>query len=143
MSLASQLSLYALLLLLGGASLALWVWQIAVLRGRVMKNPDGSVDDWRRHEHHFGMAVADVFIACPLSFVAIALVFIAPRWGHWLLAMFAFFFVWVNTVTTVTSLKFRAPKLTLAWFIVFPLGALAGLAYLIWAAIHFDLIYGA
>lgn len=108
-----------------------------------MKNPDGSFDERRRHEHHFGMAVADVFIACPLSVIAIALVFIEPRWGHWLLTMFAFFFVWVNTVTTVNSLKFRAPKLTLARFIVFAFGALVGLAYLIWAAIHFDQIFTA
>jgi len=139
----SQLSLYALLALLGGLNTLLVFWQIAVLSGRSMQNVDGSFDDWRRQHTHFGIALADVLIACPLGFAAIALVFVEPAYGHWLLAMYAFYHVWANTVTTATSLKFYAPKITLAWFIVFPFGALVGLAYLVWAALHFTLLWDA
>ena len=42
----SQITLYVLLALMGLLSLIIWGWQIQVLRGKDMKNPDGSADNW-------------------------------------------------------------------------------------------------
>ena len=137
----SQISLYILLALIGLLSLIVWGWQIQVLRGKDMKNPDGSVDNWHEQPIFYGMAVADIFLACPLSIIGIVLVFVSPRWGFYLLAWVSFWFVWANTMTTATSLRFEKPKITLTWLIVYPFGALVGLAYFIWTLVNFDIIY--
>ena len=73
--------------------------------------------------------------------IGIILVFIAPRWGFYLLTWISFWFVWANIMTTATSLRFEKPKITLSWLIVFPLGVLVGLAYFIWTLFHFNIIY--
>ena len=106
-----------------------------------MQNPDGTSDDYHEQKTHYGIAFADVFLACPACFVAIVLVFISPRWGFYLLAMVAFWFVWANLMTTATSLKFENPKLTLNWWIAFPTGIFVGLAISCGPIIHFDTIY--
>ncbi len=137
----SQISLYVLLALLGLLALVIWGWQIQVLRGKEMKNPDGSADSWHEQQMFYGIAVADIFLACPLSIIGIVLVFVSPRWGYYLLAWVSFWFVWANIMTTATSLRFENPKIDLAWFIVFPFGSLVGLAYFIWTLFHFDIIY--
>ena len=137
----SQISLYILLALIGLLSLIVWGWQIQVLRGKDMKNPDGSVDNWHEQPIFYGMAVSDIFLACPLSIIGIVLVFVSPRWGFYLLAWVSFWFVWANTMTTATSLRFEKPKITLTWLIVYPFGALVGLAYFIWTLDYFDIIY--
>jgi hypothetical protein len=77
----SQIILYLLLALIGLYVLLIGVWQIKVLRGENMQNPDGSTDDWREQKTHYGIAVADVFLACPAGIIGIILVFISPRWG--------------------------------------------------------------
>ena len=28
----------------------IWDWQIMILKGKAIKNPDGSSDDWQEHE---------------------------------------------------------------------------------------------
>jgi len=140
LSVFSQLSLYVLLALMGLFLLLVCVWQIMILRGRSLKNPDGSTDDWHEQKTHYGMAFADIFLACPAGIAGIALVFIYPRWGHYLLSLISFWFVWANIMTTATSLRFEKPKITPGWFITFPFGALVGLAYFLWAVIHFDTI---
>jgi hypothetical protein len=137
----SQITLYVLLALIGLLSLIILGWQIQVLRGKAMKNPDGSADDWHEQKIFYGIAIADIFLACPMSIAGIVLVFVSPRWGFYLLTWTSFWFVWANTMTTATSLRFEKPKLTLSWFIVFPFGALVGLAYFIWTLVHFDAIY--
>lgn len=137
----SQISLYLLLALIGLFALVIWGWQIMVLQGKSMKNPDGSADDWHEQQTHYGMAFADVFLACPASIAGIVLVFISPRWGYYLLALVSAWLVWANVMTTATSLRFKKPRITLNWFITFPLGALVGLAYLVWTLIHFDAVY--
>ena len=142
LSTPSQVTLYVLLALMGLLSLIILGWQIQVLRGKDMKNPDGSSDNWHEQKIFYGIALADVFLACPLSIVGIVLVFISPRWGYYLLTWASFWFVWANTMTTATSLRFEKPKITLNWLIVFPLGVLVGLAYFIWTLLHFDIIYG-
>lgn len=142
LSLAAQISLYALLALVGLFVLLLLVWQIRVLRGDAMANPDGSVDDWRQQQILFGLAFADILLVCPAAIAAIALTFLAPRWGHLLLAMVGFWLVYINIATTATSLRFQRPRITLNWLLVFPAGAVLGLACLAWTALHFDVVFG-
>ena len=122
-------------------SVLVFGWQTMDRRGKAMQNPDGTHDDYHEQKTHYGIAFADVFLVCPASFVAITLVFISPRWGFYLLAMVAFWFVWANIITTTTSLKFENPKLTLSWLIVFPTGILVGAAYILWSIIHFEMIF--
>jgi hypothetical protein len=77
----SQITYYVLLVLIGIFVLLVGAWQFKVLRGESMKNPDGSTDDWHEQKTHYGIAVADLFLACPAGIVGIFLVFINPRWG--------------------------------------------------------------
>jgi len=141
LSLPSQITLYVLLALIGLLALIVFGWQVQVLRGKDMKNPDGSADNWHEQKIFYGIAIADIFLACPVSLIGIALVFISPRWGFYLLTWVSFWFVWANTMTTATSLRFEKPKITLTWFIVFPFGALVGLAYFVWTLFHFGVIF--
>ena len=139
--LVSQISLYVLLILIGLFSLLVFGWQIMILRGKAMQNPDGTSDDYHEQKTHFGIAFADVFVACPTCFTAIVLVFINPRWGFYLLTMVAFWFVWANLMTTTTSLRFENPKLSLMWWIVFPTGIFVGLTTILWIVFHFDTVF--
>jgi len=138
--LISQISLYILLGIMGIICLIVWVWQIKILQGKAMKNPDGSFDSWHEQKTHFGIAFADVFLACPINILGIILVFIYPRWGYNLLALVSFWWIWANIMTTSTSLRFEKPKITLEWIIVYPFGILVGLSYIVWAVVHFDFI---
>ena len=141
LSLVSQVSLYVLLGIMGIICLIVWGWQIRVLKGKAMKNLDGSFDNWHEQKAHYGIALADIFLACPVNIAGIILVFVSPRWGYYLLALVSFWWVWANTMTTATSLRFEKPKITLTWFIVYPFGILVGLAYIVWSIVHFDMIY--
>jgi hypothetical protein len=140
-SLVSWVILWALMIVMGMFALLVLGWQIMVLKGKSMKNPDGTVDDWHEQKAHYGMALADIFVACPTTLVGIALVIAGSRWGHYLLAMAGFWFVWGNVMTTATSLRFENPRITLSWFFTFPFGALLALAYIVWSILHFDSIY--
>jgi len=137
----SQVSLYVILGIMGLLCIVIWDWQIRVLKGKAMKNPDGSFDNWHEQKTHYGIAFADIFLACPLNIAGIILVFVSPRWGYYLLALVSFWWVWANIMTTVTSLRFEKPRITFMWFIVFPFGILVGLAYIMWTIVHFDIIY--
>jgi hypothetical protein len=141
LSLLSQIVLYVLLAFMGVISIIVWLWQIKVMQGKAMKNADGSADDWHEQKILYGVAVADVFLACPATIVSIVLVFVYPRWGYYILALVSFWFLWANVMTTATSLRFQKPKITFYWFIVFPFGSILGLAYILWTFIHFDIIY--
>jgi hypothetical protein len=141
LSALSRMSLYVLLALIGVLALIIWVAQLGVLKGKALKNPDGSVDDWHEQKIFYGIASADVFLACPVSIIGIVLTFTTPRWGYYLLALVSFWFLWANIMTTATSLRFEKPRINLRWLIVFPFGALVGLAYIMWTIVHFDLIY--
>ncbi len=141
LSLTSQVILYGLLGIMGLMCPILWGWQIMVLKGKPMKNPDGSFDSWHNQKTHYGIALADVFLACPVNIAGIVLVFVSPRWGFYLLALVSFWWVWANTMTTTTSLRFEKPKMTLTWLITYPLGILVGLVYIMWTIVHFDTIY--
>ncbi len=141
LSLFSQISLYVLLALIGILTLSLGYWQVMVLQGKAMQNPDGSSDDWHQQKILYGIAFADLFIVCPASIIGIILVFVSPRWGYYLLALVSFWLVWANMMTTATSLRFEQPSITLNWLLVYPLGMLVGLAYIIWTIVHFEIIY--
>ena len=106
-----------------------------------MTAPDGSSDDWHEQKTHYGIAVADLFLACPAGLIGIVLVFVSPRWGFYLLALVSFWFLWANIMGTATSLRFENPKLTLSWWIVFPTGSIVGLLYILWTVVHFETIY--
>ena len=137
----SQISLYVVLALIGLLALVVWGWQIMVMKGKTMNNPDGTADDWHEQKTLYGIAFADVFLACPASLAGIVLVFVSARWGFYLLTMVSFWLVWANIMATVTSLRFEKPKITFNWFIVFPFGILVGLAYIVWSILNFDAIY--
>ena len=141
LSVLSQTSLYVLMALIGLYTLLVGGWQIMILKGKAMKNPDGSSDDWHEQKTHYGIAFADVFLACPASIAGIVLLFVSPRWGYYLLALVCFWFVWANIMTTATSLRFEKPKFNLMWFITFPFGIIVGLAYIVWTFVHFSTIY--
>ncbi len=141
LSLLSQVSLYVLLGIMGLICLIVWGWQLRVLKGKAMKNPDGSFDNWHEQKTHYGIAFADIFLACPINIAGIVLVFVSPKWGYYLLALVSFWWVWANTLTTTTSLRFEKPKITLYWIIVYPFGILVGLAYIVWTILNFDTIY--
>ena len=142
LSLLSRIALYVLLAFYGVFALIVLFWQIRILKGHSFANPDGSKDDWHEQPTHYGIAVADVLVACPTNLIGIALVFLRPRWGFYLLALASFWWVWANVMTTATSLRFHDPrKAPVMWFISFPLGILLGLAFIAWTVVHFDVIY--
>jgi hypothetical protein len=142
LSSGSRLLLYSLLSLIAVFTvIVLWA-QVGCVRGKPFENPDGTKDDWREQQIFYGIAWADILIACPTSFAALVLIFLAPRWGFYLMGMVGFWFLWANVMTTVTSLRFESPRLTLHWLIVFPLGAMIGLAFIAWTLAHFSVVFG-
>ncbi|NNE52463.1 MAG: hypothetical protein HKN30_08670 [Sulfitobacter sp.] len=143
LSLLSQAILYVLLAAIGLFSVVILWFQMNVFRGKRMPNPDGSADDWHQQRIFYGIAIADILLACPLGIATVVLVLFGSPWGFYLLPAHGFYFLWANTMTTATSLRFHNPEFTLMWFIVFPLGALVGAATLIWSAVHFAEILGA
>ena len=139
--LISKVILYIVVILFGLICIPLLRWQIKVLRGKPMKNPDGSVDDWHKQKLFYGIALADITIAIPVTFIGIALIFVGWRIGYYLTGLASFWFLWANIMTTATSLRFEKPKISFSWFIVFPFGALVALAYIILTLVHFDAIF--
>jgi hypothetical protein len=140
--LGSRVVLYVLLLAIGAFTLLLLWAQVGTIRGRPFENPDGTKDDWREQKILYGMAWADIFLACPVSLTALAMVFAAPRLGLYVMGMVSFWFLWSNLMTTVTSLRFEKPRITPQWIFVFPLGAVVGLTFIVWMLVHFEMIYG-
>jgi hypothetical protein len=142
LSLFSRITLYSLLALFGLITCIVYWAQIGCVRGRPFENPDGTKDDWREQKVFYGIAWADILLACPISITAVVLIFLAPRWGFFLMGMASFWFLWANTMTTITSLRFERPKITFQWIVVFPFGAVVGLSYLAWTVVHFELLFG-
>lgn len=139
--LASQIVLYVIIVLFGLLAIIVFGWQIMVLRGKSMKNPDGSVDDWHEQKLCYGIALADITIAVPMTLVGIALIFVGWRIGYYLTGLASFWFLWTNIMTTATSLRFEKPSISFSWFIVFPFGAIVALAYIVWSLIYFQEIF--
>ena len=137
----SKVVLYIIIVLFGLLCVFIFRWQIMVLRGKSMKNPDRTVDDWHEQKLFYGIALADITIAIPVTFIGIVLIFVGWRIGYYLTGLASFWFLWANVMTTATSLRFEKPKITFNWFIGFPFGALVALAYVVWTLVHFDTIF--
>jgi len=137
----SNIILYIILGLMGLISLIVFQWQLQVIKGKTMKNTDGSVDSYQEQKIFYGIAIADLLLSVPITLLGIIMVFITPSWGHFLLILVSFWFLWANIMTTATSLKFEKPKITLSWIITFPFGSIVGLAYIIWVILHFETIF--
>jgi len=140
-SLTSKIVLYIIIISFGLLAVIVFGWQTMVLRGKSMKNADGTVDDWHEQKLFYGIALADVALAVPVTLIGIVLIFIGWRIGYYLTGLASFWFLWTNIMTTATSLRFEKPRISLNWFIVFPFGAMVGLAYIIWTLIHFNVIF--
>ncbi len=138
---ASRVCLYVLLALIAFLTFVVAWAQIGCVRGRPFKNPDGTADDWREQKIFYGIAWADLIVACPLSVAGLGLTFVNPRPGLFMLAGVSVWLVWANVMTTVTSLRFEKPRITLSWLVVFPFGLIVGLAYLVWILVHFNVLY--
>jgi hypothetical protein len=139
---ASRFSLYALVGLIAFLTLLVAWAQIGCLRGRPFQNPDGTIDDWREQKIFYGMAWADLLVACPLAVMGAVLIFRSLPVGALALTGVSVWMLWANVMTTVTSLRFERPRITVQWLLVFPFGALVGLAYLCWVGIHFGAVFG-
>ncbi len=139
--LISKVVLYIIIILFGLLCIPILRWQIMVLRGKSMKNPDGSVDDWHEQKLFYGIALADITIAIPLTLIGIVLIFVGQPIGYYLTGLASLWFLWANVMTTATSLRFARPKITFNWFITFPFGAILGLAYIIWSLMYFQDIF--
>ena len=137
----SKVILYIIISLFGLLAVILLGWQIAVLRGKSMKNPDGTVDDWHEQKLFFGIALADVTVAVPLTLIGIISIFAGWQVGYYLTGLASFWFLWANIMATATSLRFEKPKISLNWFIVFPFGVIVALAYIIWSLVYFHEIF--
>jgi hypothetical protein len=139
--LIGKVILYTDIILFGIICLIIWTWQWKVLRGKAMPNPDGSVDDWHDQKLCYGIAVADIFVAVPVALTGIVLIFVGQPPGYYLTGLASFWSLWANVMTTVTSLRFEKPKITLEWIIVFPFGAVLGLIYIVWSFVYFDVVF--
>ena len=112
LSIISRSLFYVLISLMGVYVILVLLWQINILRGKEMKNPDGTVDSWHEQKVFYGMALADVILACPLTIIGIVFVFFLPKTGIFLMSLVSFWFVWANIMTTATSLRFEKPRFT-------------------------------
>ena len=139
--LIGKIVLYIIIVLFGLLAILVLGWQLKVLRGKSMKNADGSVDDWHEQKLFYGIALADITIAVPFTLVGIVLIFIGLRIGYYLTGLASFWFLWANIMTTATSLRFEKPNISFSWFMVFPFGAIVALAYIVWSLVHFDIIF--
>jgi len=139
--LIGQAILYIIIVLFGLLAIIVFGWQIMVLRGKSVKNADGTADDWHKQKLFYGIALADVTVAIPVTLIGIILIFMGWRIGYYLTGLASFWFLWANIMTTATSLRFEKPKISFNWFIVFPFGAILALAYIIWSLLYFQEIF--
>lgn len=139
--LISQILFLFLIAFIGLFAILIFIWQLLVLKGRAMTNPDGTVDDWHEQKIFFGMAFADVFLACPAALAGIVMIFANFRSGFYLLSLVSFWLVWANTMFTVTSLRFEKPKINLSWLFTFPTGIVIAAGYLVWIVVHSEQVF--
>lgn len=138
----SRISLYVLIYLMAFYLIIVMYWQVQVVRGRAMNNPDGSVDDYHEQKIFYGIAIADFVVPLPLMIAAFAFWYAGDvSIAHLLFAMVSFWFVYWNTVTTATSLRFETPTIDTMWIITCPFGIVLGFLYWCWIFIHYDDIF--
>lgn len=93
-----------------------------------------------RQKLFYGIAFADLALACPATLAGVVLALLGVRWGLLLLAWVSCWFVWANLMTTAPSLRFERPRITLTWLLVFPFGAVVGLAFVAWTLVHLEFL---
>ncbi len=141
LSTPSLVILYVIVGIMDLGLIVLWGWQLQVFRGKPMENPDGSKDDWNEAPLCYGIALADMVIAVPTALVATVLMILEYRVGHYLFGAIAWWFVWVNFATTVSSIRFHKPKMSFGWLFSYPGLVAFGLAYLVWEFVHWDVVF--
>ena len=103
--LIGQVILYIVIVLFGLLAIIVFGWQIMVLRGKSMKNADGSVDSWHEQKLFYGIALADITIPVPLTLVGIVSIFLGWRIGYYLTGLASFWFLWTNIMATAILRK--------------------------------------
>ncbi len=73
LSVFSLITLYTLLAFIGVLSLLILGFQVQVLRGKRMPNPDGSADDWHEQQIFAVIAVADILLPARLALLSSSL----------------------------------------------------------------------
>ncbi len=94
--LIGKIILYVIIVMFGIICIILCGWQLMVLRGKSMKNPDGSVDDWHEQKLFYGIAIADITIAVPVTLIGIILILLNWRIGYYLTGLACFWYLWAN-----------------------------------------------
>jgi hypothetical protein len=140
LSLASKIAHWAMVGVLDLGLLVLWGWQLQVFRGRRMKSPDESFDDWHDQPLCYGIALADMTISVPAALLATVLMIRDAAVGFFLYGAVAFWSLWVNLVTTAVSLRFHRPRPTFFWIFAYPFQVALALAYLVWLLVHFRVL---
>lgn len=118
-----------------------WWWQFQVFRGKEMKSSDGSMDSWHVEKLYYGIPVADITLGIPVSLLGTILIALGLQSGFVIWAMIAFWVVWINLATTLTSLRFEDVRFTASWIMEFPFFILLGLAYLVWFVVNYDAVF--
>ena len=93
LSIGSTISLYILLAAIALFTLLVIRAQAGCIRGKFFSNPDGTRDDWRQQKIFYGIAWADLVLACPTSLVALVLIFTVPPRGFFFLFPATFYYL--------------------------------------------------
>ncbi|MCP4231284.1 MAG: hypothetical protein GY771_14200 [bacterium] len=111
---------------------ALGYWQIMVLLGNPMANPDGTVDTIA-NPLTFGFALADLALAIPVAILGIVGMLLQKKWGLFLSAMFTFLMFYMHFAVTASSLWGGGfDVITLEWLLLFPSGCVIAVIFWIW-----------
>ena len=130
--LAAYIGLFVVFLLFAVHIIALGYWQIMVLLGNPMANPDGTVDTIAE-PLTFGFALADLAIAIPVAILGIVGMLLHKKWGLILSAMFTLFLFYMNFAGTAASLWGSGfDVITLEWLLLYPAGCVVAIAFWIW-----------
>ena len=142
-SLTGRIILYAVIVPFALVSAALWFYQLMIFRGKTFRNPDGSRDGWEHQRLCYGTALGDMIYSIPLTLIATVLIFLGWRLGFYLMGLAASWCVYINIVTTSTSIRFENPKESfLLWFLTYPFWILLGAAYIAWSLYYFPVLFG-
>ena len=130
--LAAYIGLFVVFLLFAVYIVALGYWQIMVLLGNPMANPDGTVDSLA-DPLFFGFAVADLAVMIPAAILGIVGMLMQKKWGLFLSAMFSFLIFYMSFAVTASSLWSNGFNvITLEWLLLFPSGCVVAVAFWIW-----------
>ncbi len=130
--LGAYIGLLIVILLFAAYIIVLGYWQVMVVLGNPMANPDGTVDTIAE-PLTFGFVLADLAVAIPIGILGIIGMLLQKKWGLILSAMFSFFLFYMNVAGTAASLWGGGTDvITLEWLLIYPSGCVVGLAFWIW-----------